>query len=103
MRIRSLALVGLLLGMPLLGMAQPGVDPITQRVVISDGYTSWLLKGDDADDARYGEGEALPRLLADGWTIGHVSTGCGAKAQTVYVLHAPEPPLPKPPAAPTRR
>lgn len=63
-----------------------------QRVVISDGFTSWLLKGDPAAERRYGEGEALPRLLADGWSIGQVSTGCGERAQTIYVMHAPEPP-----------
>lgn len=60
-----------------------------QRVVISDGFTSWLLKGDPTSEQRYGEGEALPRLLADGWTIDEVSTGCGERAQTVYVLNAP--------------
>jgi hypothetical protein len=38
-----------------------------QRVVISDNYTSWLLKGEGTE--RYGEGEALPKLLAEGWTI----------------------------------
>lgn len=64
----------------------------TQRVVISDGFTSWLLKGDPAAERRYGEGEALPRLLADGWSIGQVSTGCGERAQTIYVMHAPEKP-----------
>lgn len=66
-------------------------DP-AQRVVISDGFTSWLLKGDPAAERRYGEGEALPRLLADGWSIGQVSTGCGERAQTIYVMHAPEKP-----------
>jgi hypothetical protein len=64
----------------------------SQRVVISDGFTSWLLKGDPAAERRYGEGEALPRLLADGWSIGQVSTGCGERAQTIYVMHAPAKP-----------
>ena len=41
-----------------------------QRVVISDDYTSWLLKGEGTE--RYGDGEALPRLLAEGWSIASV-------------------------------
>lgn len=76
--------------MPALGSA---AEAVQQRVVISDGFTSWLLKGDPAAERRYGEGEALPRLLADGWTIGQVSTGCGERAQTIYVMHAPEKPV----------
>lgn len=58
-----------------------------QRVVISDDYTSWLLKGPDT--ARYGDGEALPRLLDEGWIIASVTTGCQTKGHTVYVLNAP--------------
>ena len=58
----------------------------SQRVVISDGYTSWLLKGDAESAERYGEGEALPRLLADGWTISQVTPGCGEDSKTIYVL-----------------
>ncbi len=58
-----------------------------QRVVISDDYTSWLLKS--ADSERYGEGEALPKLLAEGWTISSVTTSCQNKGHTVYVLNAP--------------
>ncbi len=58
-----------------------------QRVVISDDYTSWLLKGEGTD--RYGEGEALPRLLAEGWSIASVTAGCDAKGRTIYVLRAP--------------
>lgn len=58
-----------------------------QRVVISDDYTSWLLKGEGTD--RYGDGEALPRLLAEGWSIASVTAGCDAKGRTIYVLRAP--------------
>jgi hypothetical protein len=61
-------------------------DP-RQRVVISDDYTSWLLKS--ADSERYGEGEALPKLLGEGWTIASVTTSCQNKGHTVYVLNAP--------------
>jgi hypothetical protein len=61
-----------------------------QRVVISDDYTSWLLKS--ADSEKYGEGEALPKLLAEGWTITSVSTSCQSKGHTVYVLSAPNAP-----------
>jgi hypothetical protein len=59
-----------------------------QRVVISDDYTSWLLKGEGTD--RYGDGEALPRLLAEGWSIASVTAGCDAKGRTIYVLRAPQ-------------
>lgn len=58
-----------------------------QRVVISDDYTSWLLKGEGTE--RYGDGEALPRLLAEGWSIASVTAGCDAKGRTIYVLRAP--------------
>ena len=58
-----------------------------QRVVISDDYTSWLLKGEGTD--RYGDGEALPRLLAEGWSIASVTPGCDGKGRTIYVLRAP--------------
>jgi hypothetical protein len=58
-----------------------------QRVVISDNYTSWLLKGEGTE--RYGEGEALPKLLAEGWTIASVTVGCESKAHTIYVVNAP--------------
>lgn len=58
-----------------------------QRVVISDDYTSWLLKGESTD--RYGDGEALPRLLAEGWSIASVTPGCDGKGRTIYVLRAP--------------
>ena len=58
-----------------------------QRVVISDNYTSWLLKGEGTE--RYGEGEALTKLLAEGWTIASVTTSCEAKGHTIYVLNAP--------------
>ena len=58
-----------------------------QRVVISDDYTSWLLKGEGAE--RYGNGEALPRLLGEGWSITSVTAGCDAKGRTIYVLRAP--------------
>jgi hypothetical protein len=88
MRLTVLAVVAascVFLSSDLLAASEP-----SQRVVISDGFTSWLLKGDPASERRYGEGEALPRLLADGWSIGQVSTGCGERAQTVYVMHAPE-------------
>ena len=63
------------------------LSTIRQRVVVSDDYTSWLLKS--ADSARYGEGEALPKLLAEGWTIASVTSGCQAKGHTIYVLNAP--------------
>jgi hypothetical protein len=58
-----------------------------QRVVISDDYTSWLLKGEGTE--RYGDGEALPRLLAEGWSIASVTAGCDVKGRTIYVLRAP--------------
>jgi len=58
-----------------------------QRVVISDDYTSWLLKGEGTE--RYGDGEALPRLLAEGWSIASVTAGCDGKGRTIYVLRAP--------------
>jgi hypothetical protein len=68
--------------------AQPlNVTGPKQRVVISDDYTSWLLKGEGTD--RYGDGEALPRLLAEGWSIASVTAGCDAKGRTIYVLRAP--------------
>ena len=60
---------------------------LRQRVVISDDYTSWLLKGEGTE--RYGDGEALPRLLAEGWSIASVTAGCDAKGRTIYVLRAP--------------
>jgi hypothetical protein len=70
----------------MLSMNALAADP-RQRVVISDDYTSWLLKS--ADSERYGEGEALPKLLAEGWTIASVTTSCQNKGHTVYVLNAP--------------
>jgi hypothetical protein len=76
------ALLALLVVVPALVLAEP-----RQMVVISDDYTSWLLKG--ADSERYGEGEALPRLLAEGWSIASVSTSCAQKNHTIYVLNAP--------------
>jgi hypothetical protein len=62
-----------------------------QRVVLSDDYTSWLLKS--ADQERYGEGEALPKLLAEGWTIASVTASCKPNGHTIYVLNAPKEPL----------
>jgi hypothetical protein len=58
-----------------------------QRVVVSDDYTSWLLKSVDSD--KYGDGEALPKLLAEGWTIASVTSSCQGKGHTIYVLNAP--------------
>jgi hypothetical protein len=68
--------------------ASQAVSGPRQRVVISDDFTSWLLKGEGSE--RYGEGEALPRLLAEGWTIQSVTAGCDAKGRTIYVVKAPE-------------
>lgn len=65
----------------------PASSSPRQRVVISDDYTSWLLKGEGTE--RYGDGEALPRLLAEGWSIASVTAGCDAKGRTIYVLRAP--------------
>lgn len=87
----GLALIALLTLPPLAHSAEAEAFEPLQRVVISDGYTSWLLKGDAQASERYGEGEALPRLLAEGWTIDNVSAGCGDDSRTVYVLRAPRP------------
>lgn len=87
---RKLGLTLWLCSLSVVAIAAPAErGELRQRVVISDGYTSWLLKGDPTSEQRYGEGEALPRLLADGWTIDQVSSGCGERAQTIYVLKAP--------------
>ncbi len=81
-----------LLMLALMNSAVAAPEPLAsgpkQRVVISDDYTSWLLKGEGTD--RYGEGEALPRLLAEGWSIASVTAGCDAKGRTIYVLRAPQ-------------
>lgn len=83
-------------GLLLLGMVGVASAAPMQRVVVSDDYTSWLLKGEGTE--RYGEGEALPRLLAEGWTIASVSSSCGqnnsannlnARYHTIYVLNSP--------------
>jgi hypothetical protein len=79
-------LILILLATALANVALAAATP-RQRVVISDNYTSWLLKGEGTE--RYGEGEALPKLLAEGWTIGSVTAGCESKANTIYVLNAP--------------
>lgn len=85
-----------LMALVLLGMVGVATAAPMQRVVVSDDYTSWLLKGEGNE--RYGEGEALPRLLAEGWTIVSVSSSCGqnntssglnARYHTIYVLNSP--------------
>jgi hypothetical protein len=80
--VRAIAMLLALFGLSHAFAAEP-----RQRVVISDDYTSWLLKSADAE--RYGEGEALPKLLAEGWTIASVTTSCQSKGRTIYVLNAP--------------
>jgi len=70
-------------------LAQGASAEARQRVVISDNYTSWLLKSQQQE--RYGDGEALPRFLAEGWTIATVTPGCSQDGHTVYVLNAPVP------------
>jgi hypothetical protein len=76
----------ILLAATIVNTAMAAATP-RQRVVISDNYTSWLLKGEGSE--RYGEGEALPKLLAEGWTIASVTAGCESKSHTIYVLNAP--------------
>lgn len=85
-----------ILGLACLGMIGFANAAPLQRVVVSDDYTSWLLKGEGNE--RYGDGEALPRLLAEGWTIASVSSSCGqnntggglnARYHTIYVLNSP--------------
>ena len=88
--------VKVLVSLLLMGLIGAASAAPMQRVVVSDDYTSWLLKGEGSD--RYGEGEALPRLLAEGWTIASVSSSCGqnnsagslnARYHTIYVLNSP--------------